>query len=1034
MRTRKHLLKLLTLAVLVFASVAGIIPMRTLGSAPRALTTQIELDKEALHARMKELQENIENLLMIYGKANSQDVRAQLDAAQQEFDSISNQLGGDRPVATAFKQDEEQNPIGKFPQLAAMAPIGCPTTTTTFSASPNIRIPTILTAGTRTTTITVSGLDTSIWDVDAITNLTHTACADLDITLKSPAGTIVTLTTDNGGNLDNVFNGTRWDDQANPGGQVPYSSNNGLVTDHAYVNNTLASPLVPEEGLGAFIGESPNGTWTLTISDDALGDIGNLASWSLIITTLGANTITTQAVFPSTDPFPAVISNTCLNGPVTSTVNVAGTGQHVGRVKLRVEISHFNPDDMDITLTSPQGTVMTVTTDNGNILAPNSFDGTIFDRNANPGGQVPYPNCLVVFPCNQELTTDRVYALAGPAPMLVSEESLAAFNGEDPNGVWTLKIVDDSCNLLIGVIRAWSLDITTATCCSISCPADIIQGNSTNQCGANVTFSPTDNGFCAAVTCTPPSGGFFPKGTTTVDCGTSAGPGCSFSVTVNDTEPPTITCPADVTQPADAGLCSAVVNYPAPTVSDNCPNVGMPVCTPASGTVFQKGTTTVNCSVTDTASLTSNCSFSVTINDTQPPAFTCPASFAVSNTPGQCTGVATYVTPNATDNCPNVGVVNCIPASGSAFSKGATTVTCTAQDASGNMGSCTFTVTVNETQPPALTCPTSFAVSNTPGQCTGVATYVTPNATDNCPNVGAVNCTPASGSAFSKGATAVTCTAQDASGNMSSCTFTVTVNDTQPPAIACPANIIKGTDPNQCSAVVTYPNATATDNCAGAGVPVCTPSSNTVFPKGTTTVNCTVSDASGNTARCAFSVTVNDTQPPTIVCPPNITAVIPTSCNTTTVVTYPDPTAADNCPGVSLSCTPPSGTAFPVGTTSVSCKATDSSGNISLCSFTTIIFDVRLQDDNNPGIVILFNSFTGDFRFCCGGTTFVGKGTAIRKGCVATLWYNSPTVRVIASVDAGGPNKGSASLQTPPGSIKCTIYDRDITNDTSLCQ
>lgn len=711
MRTRRNHLKLLTLAALVIASVAVIIPIQTPASAPRAMTTQVEIDKEALHSRMKELQGNIENLLKQYGQSKSQDVRAQIDAAQQEFDSISNQLGGDRPVATAANEQQAQNlTVPAAPLVTGMAPVGCPTTTSTFADAPNIRIPASGTSGTRTTTITVSGINTSIWDVNAITNITHTACADLDITLKSPAGTIVTLTTDNGGSLDNVFNGTLWDDQANPGGQVPYSSNNGLASDHAYVNNILASPLVPEEGLGAFIGEDPNGTWTLTIRDDSSGDIGNLASWSLIITTLGANTFTTQAVFPSTDPnLPAVVSNSCLSGPVTSTVNVAGMGLHAGRIRLRVEIFHFNPEDLDITLTSPQGTITTITTDNGSILAPDAFDGTTFDSRANPGGQVPYGNCLIFFPCNQGLATDRVYPFAGKATSLVPEESLAAFNGENPNGVWTLKVVDDSCNVLIGSIEAWSLDITTATCCSITCPANITQGNSPGQCGASVMFSPADNGFCAAVTCAPPSGAFFPLGTTTVNCGTSAGPGCSFGVTVSDT------------------------------------------------------------------------------------------------------------------------------------------------------------------------------------------------------------------------------------------------------------------------------------------------------------------------------------QPPTIICPANVSAVTPRPCNTTAVVTYANPTVMDNCGGVTMSCTPASGTSFPVGTTTVTCKATDGVGNMSTCSFTTTVFDVRLQDDSNPSIVMLFNSFTGDYRFCCGGTTFVGKGTINKRGCLTTLSHNPPTMRVTASVDPS-VNKGSAALQSPPGSVRCTIYDRDISNNTSICQ
>src|SRR5690606_19917535 len=79
--------------------------------------------------------------------------------------------------------------------------------------------------------ITVAGAGNIIVDLNVITNITHTFPGDLDMVLISPAGTIVTLSTDNGSSFDNVYDGTLWDDSANPGGQVPYTSNNGLVTD-----------------------------------------------------------------------------------------------------------------------------------------------------------------------------------------------------------------------------------------------------------------------------------------------------------------------------------------------------------------------------------------------------------------------------------------------------------------------------------------------------------------------------------------------------------------------------------------------------------------------------------------------------------------------------------------------------------------------------------------------------------------------------------------------------------------------------------
>ncbi|OWY25213.1 T9SS C-terminal target domain-containing protein [Sphingobacteriales bacterium UPWRP_1] len=121
------------------------------------------------------------------------------------------------------------------------------------------------------------------------TFITHTFNSDLDITLTSPAGTVVTITTDNGSSFDNVFNGTLWDDDADPGNPAPFAAAtaaaNNVVTDRLYSNLVTATPLVPEEALSAFYGENPNGTWTLTIDDDLGGDTGTLNSWSLQVTT-----------------------------------------------------------------------------------------------------------------------------------------------------------------------------------------------------------------------------------------------------------------------------------------------------------------------------------------------------------------------------------------------------------------------------------------------------------------------------------------------------------------------------------------------------------------------------------------------------------------------------------------------------------------------------------------------------------------------------------------------------------------------------
>lgn len=407
---------------------------------------------------------------------------------------------------------------------------------------------------------------------------------------------------------------------------------------------------------------------------------------------------------------------------------------------------------------------------------------------------------------------------------------------------------------------------------------------------------------------------------------------------------------------------------------------------------------------------------------------TCPGDITTGTGPGnsQCGKNVTF-SPTVTGTC---GEVTCTPPSGSFFVVGATTVTCTTESGS----TCEFAVTVNDTTPPQITCPADQTLLADAG-CQAVATF-SASATDNCTESPAVTCTPPSGSAFNLGTTNVTCMATDTSGNTSSCTFTVTLNDTQPPSITCPANISRNNDPNQCGAVVSYPVPTVSDNCPGATVG-CSPASGSFFPVATTTVTCTATDSGGNTAQCSFTVTVNDTQPPAITCQANVTAVAAPTCppSTGAAVTFPPPAASDNCPGVTAICSPASGSAFPVGTTTVTCTATDAAGNTASCTFTVTVFNGCVQDDSNPNTVALFMTSgpeKGKYRFCCGGTTYTGIGNVSLRGCTFTLEHNPADRRVRIKVHFA-VSKGTASIKSPPGTIKCTITDRNITNNTCAC-
>ena len=582
----------------------------------------------------------------------------------------------------------------------------------------------------------------------------------------------------------------------------------------------------------------------------------------------------------------------------------------------------------------------------------------------------------------------------------------AAANGQSVKFRWR-RATDNSG----AVAGAWIDDISLngSTCtppCVLTCPANVVQSNDANQCGAVVTFpATTSTGFCGVITTVPASGSFFPVGTTTVTSTSASGSTCTFTVKVNDTQAPVVTCPANIVRGNDPNLCGAVVTF-VPTATDNCPGVTI-VSTPASGSFFPVGTTTVNVTATDAAGNTASCSFTVKINDTQAPTINCPTTdLVVSNTPNQCGAIVNFPTPGVTDNCPGAITTTIVPPSGSFFPVGTTVVTVTATDAAGNVAICTFKVRVVDTQLPVVTCPANITTSNTAGQCGAIVSWAAPVATDNCPGV-TVTSSPASGSFFPIGTTTVTVTAKDASNNITTCTFTVTVNDTQLPTIICPANIVTTATVGQCGAIVVYPGPQGADNCPGYTI-TSTPASGSFFPVGITTVTATITDASGNTATCTFTVRVNDTQLPVVTCPANI-IVSNTAGQCGAVVNF-TPTATDNCPGVTVTSSPASGSFFPVGTTTVTVTATDASGNVRTCQFTVRVNDTQVPVITCPANIIVSNT-TGQ----CGAIV----------NYAATATDNCPGVTVALS-----PASGSFF---PVGTTTVTATATDAAGNTATC-
>jgi hypothetical protein len=422
----------------------------------------------------------------------------------------------------------------------------------------------------------------------------------------------------------------------------------------------------------------------------------------------------------------------------------------------------------------------------------------------------------------------------------------------------------------------------------VGCPDDVSAvANTTqdDQAGAVVHFSPpTGNDECGAIIVDHCNDCFFPVGVTPVTATATTGDSCSFTVTVHasNTGNPTISCPANQTANADAN-CEATVSIGTPTATGNNVTVsgvrsdGKPLY---NCDCFVSGDQDVACDIHGACTRRPDAPFSAGVT-------TIIWTATTHDTPGP------YGTP-AEEEAHRTGSV-----------------------------SCTQTITVNDATAPAIAATNSSAAAD--ANCQAAVPDYTNSVSDNCSCASsdtsdecaghsriAVTQTPSPGTMVGLGSHTVHIEANDGSsnnggaGNTSTKDITFTVEDRTAPAITCPNNLVVSTDPGTCSANVDPGTATATDNCDSTPTITATRSDsqalNAPYPKGITTITWTATDDAGNSSSCNQTVTVNDTEAPTItfngqtpsLWPPNHAYHTFTAANFISSV-------SDNCGGVSIS-------------------------------------------------------------------------------------------------------------------------------------
>ena len=411
-------------------------------------------------------------------------------------------------------------------------------------------------------------------------------------------------------------------------------------------------------------------------------------------------------------------------------------------------------------------------------------------------------------------------------------------------------------------------------------------------------------------------------------------------VTVVDQTSPTVIT-QDVTVYLDANGLATIT--PSDIDNGTTDNGGTPILSLdiTSFDCDDVGANTVTLTATDGSGNTSSATAVVTVVDNTSPTIIAQNITVSLDANGTVSITTADVDKGSSDNCSYTLALDVT--SFDCSDVGANTVTLTATDASGNTSSATATVTVVDNTVPTITAPASVTVNVDAGACSTALTNVTlgtPTTADNCSVASTTNDAPTS---FPLGATTVTWTVTDGSGNTATASQVVTVVDNLAPVLSCPSNMVVYGAADSTLTSVSWSAATATDNCSLDTV-FSDVQIGTFLPLGTTVVTYVAIDGSGNSDTCSFDISVVDTVSPVITsCPSPISQNNDIdSCGAQVV--WSSPSYYDNSGYFTVTASHTSGDYFPVGTTTVAITVADTSGNSAVCEFDVVVTDNQIPN------------------------------------------------------------------------------------------
>lgn len=315
-----------------------------------------------------------------------------------------------------------------------------------------ITIPASGVASSYPSTINVSGLEGPVTGVQVlIPSFSHAAPDDVDLMLVSPSGGKVVLMSDVGGtnaatNLNLFFTDT--------GVAMPDS---GALSSTSYKPTNFEpgdaypgpAPAGAPTGsmLAALNGTNPNGNWQLFLVDDTGGNAGSIGSgWS---------------VFVQTSADAIVINDAATASPYSSDKRIAATAGTVTGITVTLSnFSHVSPDDVDVMLVAPNGRHVILMSDVGGTNEVGGLNLTFSDAAASGLPDSGALSSGTFKPTDFE--PGEIFPAPAPATAPTGN-TMAAFYGSAPNGMWKLYVVDDTGTNAGSIGGSWSMSLQTST-------------------------------------------------------------------------------------------------------------------------------------------------------------------------------------------------------------------------------------------------------------------------------------------------------------------------------------------------------------------------------------------------------------------------------------------------------------------------------------------------------------------------------------------------------------------------------------------